>query len=96
MSDDDSPMDSPLVELLRYKWTLPIVHVLAEEERRFNELRRAVGGAPNNVLSERLKQLEAESLVSRSVADTSPPQVTYELTERGEALARVVDEIERL
>ena len=96
MPNDPPPNERPLVDLLRYKWTLPVLCVLAEEPHRFNELRRAVGDAPSNVLSERLKQLEAESIVSRSVAATSPPQVTYELTDRGRELARVVDEIERI
>lgn len=96
MTDDRSAIDSPLIELLRYKWTLPILEVLAEEEHRFNELQRAVGDAPGNVLSERLKQLEEEAVVSRSVEATSPPRVTYELTDRGVDLARAVEEIERL
>lgn len=96
MTDDRSTFDSPLIDLLRYKWTLPILAVLSEGEHRFNELQRAVGDAPGNVLSERLKQLEEETVVSRSVEATSPPRVTYELTDRGEDLARAVEEIERL
>lgn len=96
MTDERPTPDSPLIELLRYKWTVPVLVVLADGEHRFNELQRSVGDAPSNVLSERLKQLERESIVSRTVADTSPPQVTYDLTERGLELARVVDEIEQL
>lgn len=96
MTDDRPTPDSPLLELLRYKWTIPVLNALSEREHRFNELRRSVGGAPSNVLSERLKQLEEESIVTRTVADTSPPAVTYSLTERGVELARVVDEIEQL
>lgn len=96
MTEDRPAVDSPLLELLRYKWTIPILAVLAEDEHRFNELQRSVGDAPSNVLSERLKQLEDVAVVSRTVEDTSPPRVTYALTDRGAALAEVVLEIARI
>ena len=96
MPEDRQAVDSPLVELLRYKWTIRILGVLAGGDHRFNELQRSVGNAPSNVLSERLKQLEREAIVSRTVEDTSPPQVTYALTERGAELADIVHEIERI
>lgn len=96
MTDEPPPTDRPLLDLLRYKWTLPILEVLSADECRFSELRRCVGDAPSNVLSERLKQLQREGVVSRTVEATSPPQVTYELTARGEAFVEVVDEIDRL
>jgi len=96
MTDETPTTERPLLDLLRYKWTLPILEVLSAGECRFSELRRSVGDAPSNVLSERLKQLQRVGVVSRTVEATSPPQVTYGLTTRGEEFLKVVDQIDRL
>lgn len=96
MPQDCDAIENRPIELLRYKWTRPIVSALAEDAHRFNELKRFVGDAPANVLSERLKQLEASEIVARTVVDTTPPSVRYELTDRGHDLARLIEELERL
>lgn len=96
MPPDCNAVENRPAELLRYKWTRPIVRVLAEEAHRFNELKRVVGDAPPNVLSERLKQLESADVVSRTVEETTPPSVRYELTDRGHELAGILEELERL
>lgn len=96
MTDEPPTTDRPLLDLLRYKWTLPVLEVLSAGECRFSELRRCVGDAPGNVLSERLKQLQREGVVSRTVEATSPPKVTYGLTDRGEAFVAVVEELDEL
>lgn len=96
MTRDCEPAAYRPVELLRYKWTVSVVGALDDGSRRFNELKRAVGDAPANVLSERLKQLERADIVSRTVEDTTPPSVCYELTVRGRELADVIDDLERV
>ena len=82
-------------EIVGSKWTVLIVHDLSEGPRRFSELERACPGISPRTLSERLRLLESEEvLVRRSYAE-SPPRVEYELTEKGEALLPIVDEMRR-
>ena len=82
-------------EIVGLKWTALIVHDLSEGPRRFSELERACPGISPRTLSERLRLLESEEvLVRRSYAE-SPPRVEYELTENGEALLPIVDEMRR-
>ena len=82
-------------EIVGLKWTALIVHDLSEGPRRFSELERACPGISPRTLSERLRLLESEEvLVRRSYAE-SPPRVEYELTEKGEALLPIVDEMRR-
>jgi DNA-binding HxlR family transcriptional regulator len=68
------------------KWSMLMVRTLGYGPVRFNELRRQVGDISQKVLSSTLKSLERDGLVSRTVAPTVPPQVTYELTELGREL----------
>lgn len=85
------------VELIGRRWTGAIVAVmLAEEEPcRFSELRSAVPGLSDRVLSQRLRELEAEQLVARDVRAGPPVRVAYALTAKGRDLAPVVDALER-
>ena len=62
----------------------------------FNEMERSLHGITSTMLSRRLKQLETEGIVSRTVAETTPPTTTYRLTRTGEELAEILREIERL
>ncbi|KYH26069.1 HxlR-like helix-turn-helix [Halalkalicoccus paucihalophilus] len=88
-------MAEDLWDVLGCKWTRRIVSHLAEGEARFNGIERAIG-TPTSTLSDRLKRLESAGIVSREVKDDSPPAVRYGLTERGERLAELLTEIERL
>ena len=82
-------------EIVGLKWTALIVHDLSEGPRRFSELERACPGISPRTLSERLRLLESEEvLVRRSYAE-SPPRVEYELTEKGDALKPIIDEMRR-
>ncbi|HEF5870439.1 TPA: helix-turn-helix transcriptional regulator [Burkholderia cenocepacia] len=69
------------------KWTVMIVRVLVERPRRFNEIKRTVGGISQQMLTRTLKSLERDGMVSRTVYPTVPPQVEYALTPLGQALA---------
>lgn len=82
-------------EIIGAKWTAILVHDLSEGPRRFSELQSACAGISPRTLSERLRALEQEGvLVRRSYAE-SPPRVEYELTEKGEALLPIIDEMRR-
>jgi DNA-binding HxlR family transcriptional regulator len=63
------------------KWKIEILWVLAQRTLRFGELRRALPGITQHMLSLRLRELEAEGLVRRTVYAESVPRVEYEISE---------------
>jgi DNA-binding HxlR family transcriptional regulator len=72
------------------KWSLEILVLLYTMKRLgFEDTRRSLGKISSRVLSEKLKQLEAEGLVLRGVISANPPRVSYALTEKGLIVARL-------
>jgi DNA-binding HxlR family transcriptional regulator len=69
------------------KWTILTIAMLAEQPRRFNELKRLIGGISQQMLTRTLKALERDGMVTRKVHPTVPPQVEYSLTNLGRSLA---------
>ncbi|PDT33355.1 transcriptional regulator [Rhizobium sp. M10] len=69
------------------KWTIMAITMLAERPRRFNELKRLIGGISQQMLTRTLKALERDGMVTRTVFPTIPPQVEYGLTDLGHSLA---------
>lgn len=69
------------------RWTLPVVVVLEGGTQRFNELRRAVTGISQQMLTRTLRRLERDGVVVRTVHPTVPPKVEYTLTALGRSLA---------
>jgi DNA-binding HxlR family transcriptional regulator len=78
------------VELVGKRWTGAILIVLMEGPLRFSEIRQLVPDLSDRLLSERLKELEAEGIVERTVIDEIPVRVEYALTDKGEALQPAV------
>jgi len=70
------------------RWTLPVVVTLGDGTLRFNQLKRAVSGISQQMLTRTLKDLERDGMVSRTVHPTVPPQVEYTLTALGQSLAQ--------
>ena len=68
------------------KWTIFVVMMLTDGPRRFNELKRLVGGVSQRMLTFTLRGLERDGLVSRTVYPTVPPRVEYALTDLGRSL----------
>ncbi len=68
------------------KWSVLIVSLLGDGPRRFNEIKRMVGGISQRMLTLTLRGLERDGLVTRTVFPTIPPRVDYELTELGRSL----------
>jgi DNA-binding HxlR family transcriptional regulator len=68
------------------KWSVLIVSLLGDGPRRFNEIKRGVGGISQRMLTLTLRGLERDGLVTRTVFPTVPPRVDYELTELGHSL----------
>ena len=74
------------LDLLGDRWTLLIVRELLRGPRRFGEIAQALPGIPSNVLSERLRRLEASRLLVRQLLDERPPRASYQLTAAGQQL----------
>ena len=84
------------VELVGRRWTGAILIVLIEQgPLRFSEFKQAVPDLSDRLLSERMKELEAEGIVARRVIDDTPVRVEYALTEKGRALEPAVVALKR-
>ena len=68
------------------KWSFLIFAVLEDGPRRFNEVERLIGDISHRVLARKLRELEREGYLSRTVRATSPPHVEYALTDLGRSL----------
>jgi DNA-binding HxlR family transcriptional regulator len=72
------------------KWSVLIIMLLGDGPRRFNEIKRMVGGISQRMLTLTLRGLERDGLVTRTVFATVPPRVDYALTDLGRSLAQPV------
>lgn len=72
--------------LLSGKWKLEILWLLNQKIHRFGELRRAIPGVTQHMLTAQLRELEADGLVSRTVFAEVPPRVEYAITEKARGL----------
>ena len=78
-------------EILGRRWTPQVIRILLYGPARFGELRERVPGISDTLLSERLKQLEAEGIVIRTVHGGRPVLIEYSLTESGAGLGKAID-----
>lgn len=81
--------------ILGQKWVLRIIRSLGETTQRFCELQDALGGANSATLSQRLKLLEDEGLIDRTIVSNMPPWVEYSLTRKGRQLNEAIVPIDR-
>ena len=88
------PLDTA-VEALGGKWKPLIVYQLRRGTKRFSELQRAIPEVTLQVLTQQLRQLEADGIVSRTVHPVIPPRVDYALTSMGKELEPVLGALER-
>jgi len=72
------------------KWSVFVIMMLGNGPKRFNELKRMVGGISQRMLTLTLRGLERDGLVTRTVFPTIPPRVDYELTDLGRGLVHPV------
>ncbi len=79
-----------LLNRLADKWTLLILDCLGERPVRFNQLRRDIKGISQKVLSQTLKKLERDGLITRTVIPSVPVSVEYSLTTLGQTLTESV------
>ncbi len=83
------------IELIGRRWTGAILVVLLQGSSRFTDIVTCVPGLSDRLLSERLKELEAEGIVERTVHPETPVRIVYELTVKGRDLSDAVEAIGR-
>ena len=81
------------LDVLGDRWTLLVIRDLFAGKSRFGEFLASPERIPTNILAERLKRLERAGLIVSAPYSQHPPRFDYHLTERGRALAPVVDAI---
>lgn len=83
------------LEVLNGKWKLPIIISLSFGNKRFSEMAREIPGITDRMLSKELRDLEMNHLVKRTVYDSVPVVVEYSLTDYGESLDNVIEELRK-
>ena len=81
---------TPVLNRVGDKWSMQVVMQLAHGRKRFTELKRALDGVSQRMLTLTLRGLERDGLVNRYVTPTIPPRVDYELTDLGQSLREPV------
>src|SRR6202035_2634014 len=77
------------------KWSVLVIMILSGGPRRFNEIKRLVGGISQRMLTLTLRGLERDGLVTRTIFPTIPPRVDYALTDLGHSLRQPVESLGR-
>lgn len=90
LCDADCPVRKAM-DILDSKWTLLIIRDLLPGRKRFGELRSTIGEISPKILAQRLRLLEKEKIIEKTVYAEVPPHVEYELTARGQSLRVVVE-----
>src|SRR5437763_749282 len=82
------------MDILIGKWKISIISSICYyNERRFSDILNDVNGISNKMLSKELKELEMNKLVTRTVLDTQPVSVKYQLTEYGRTLKTIINNL---
>ena len=79
------------VQLIGSKWKLLIIRNLRVRPWRFNELRRDLDGISQKVLTDSLREMEADGIITRTIYPEVPPRVEYALSPLGETLGPILD-----
>jgi DNA-binding HxlR family transcriptional regulator len=79
------------MELIGSRWTATIIRALLGGVTQFSGLRQAIPGISDRMLSERLRELEREGIVERTVIADTPVRIEYRLTEKGAELSPVMN-----
>ncbi|HJR46040.1 MAG TPA: helix-turn-helix domain-containing protein [Actinomycetota bacterium] len=83
------------IEIIGRRWTGAIIRSMLAGACRFSEIHSAIPGLSDRLLSERLKELEHEGIVERTVTPSTPVKIEYSLTDKGRALGSVVRSVAR-
>ncbi len=92
---EDCPRIAPVLSRVGDKWSILVVMLLASGPRRFNDIKRSVGGISQRMLTLTLRGLERDGLLTRTQFPTIPPRVDYALTDLGQSLCTPVSALGR-
>ncbi|GAA2042749.1 hypothetical protein GCM10009839_52060 [Catenulispora yoronensis] len=81
------------IELIGSRWTGAVLRALFTGQHRYADIRAAIPGVSDTMLSQRLRSMQEQGLVERRVLATTPVQVEYHLTEMGRALEPVLEAV---
>lgn len=93
MKTKDELPDCPVattVQLIGSKWKLLIIRNLLVRPWRFNELRKSLEGISQKVLTDSLRSMEEDGIITRTVYPEVPPRVEYALSELGESMRSII------
>lgn len=79
------------VSVIGSKWKLLIIRNLLERPWRFNELKKSLDGISQKVLTDSLRAMEEDGIITRTVYPEVPPRVEYALSELGESMRPILD-----
>lgn len=79
------------VQLIGSKWKLLILRNLLQRPWRFNELQKSLEGISQKVLTDSLRSMEADGIITRTVFPEVPPRVEYALSDLGETMRPILD-----
>ncbi|WP_127586433.1 winged helix-turn-helix transcriptional regulator [Paenibacillus koleovorans] len=82
-------------EILGKRWTGLIIRVLLQGPKRFKDISAMIPAMSDRMLTERFKELEQQGIVNRHVYPEMPIRIEYELTEKGRALNKVMEEVQK-
>ena len=82
------------VQLIGSKWKLLILRNLLARPWRFNELQKSLEGISQKVLTDSLRSMEADGIITRTVYPEVPPRVEYALSELGESMRPIIASME--
>lgn len=83
------------MDLIKGKWKAVILCHLSDGPKRFLELQRITGSVSQKVLNEKLIELEADGIISKTTFPEVPPRVEFTLTDKGEDLYRAIHMLEQ-
>lgn len=83
------------VQLIGSKWKLLIMRNLLKRPWRFNELRRVLDGISQKVLTDSLRSMEEDGIITRTVYPEVPPRVEYALSDLGESMRPIIQAMEQ-
>ncbi|MGL4373255.1 MAG: winged helix-turn-helix transcriptional regulator [Turicibacter sp.] len=81
------------IDLIGGKWKLMILWYLISGTKRFTELKKHIPNITQKILTEQLRELESNKLISRKAYATVPPTVEYTMTKYGESLVPVINDL---
>lgn len=79
------------VQMVGSKWKLLIMRNLLQRPWRFNELKKSLEGISQKVLTDSLRSMESDGIITRTVYPEVPPRVEYSLSDLGESMRPIID-----